>query len=129
MATAIARFATPDELPGAKAAAARRLTRAVLAWPEMIAGAGRFDTRLVAAGKGRILAKEGAEGVEVVGILGERLGIAVKIADGASRAVHAVVCALLLDLGLLAAADAQGLSPPQVLTREGNPVGDVKVRL
>lgn len=129
MATALATFTTPDELPYAKATAARRIMKAMHDYPEMVAGPRRFDTRLIRAGAGRLIAKEGAEGVEVVGMLEQNLGIAVKIADGATRAVHAVVAALLIDLGVLSRADAEGLYPSQVLSREGVPVGDVKVRL
>ena len=98
-------------------------------WLESKAGKGRFDTRLLVAGRGKLLCKGGAEGIEVVGMLGENLGLAVKIADGATRAVKAVVVALLNDLGMLERADLEDLAPNQVKTREGDVVGDVRVRL
>ena len=129
MALALEQFTSPDALPAGKAAAARRIADAILRYPDMVAGERRFDTRLMRAGGGRLLSKMGAEGVQVVGILGERMGIAVKIADGGRRAVHALTTALLIDLGLLDAGAAADLYPHQVTTREGVPVGECKVRL
>jgi L-asparaginase II len=129
MAHSAAQFATPDELPGGKAAAARRIAAAVCAHPEMVAGAVRFDTRLIRATNGALIAKEGAEGVQIIGLYGRRIGIAIKIDDGAKRAVHAVAAALLADLGVVKPSEISELYPRQVCTREGSPVGVVKVRL
>jgi L-asparaginase II len=129
MARGMERFASPDGLPDGKAAAARRVAQAALRHPEMVAGERRFDTHVIRAGGGRLIAKMGAEGVEIVGVVGERMGIAIKIMDGARRAVQAVAAALLLDLGLLAPADLADYHPREVRTREGTPVGEIKVRL
>jgi L-asparaginase II len=121
-ARAIARYATPDGHP--KEAAARRVTRAILAFPEMVAGAGRFDTEVMRAAKGKLIVKSGAEGVLLVGVVGGRAGIAVKIDDGADRALHALTAALLRDMGLVAYPQ-----PREVWTREGAPVGEIRVTL
>jgi len=129
MALAAEHFANPDDLPGGKAAAARRLMDVAQKHPEMIAGPGRFDTQLMRIGGGKILPKAGAEGVEIIGVAGERIGIAMKILDGGRRAVHAVVAALLVDLGIVNAPTVTGLYPQQVLSREGDVVGAYKVRL
>jgi L-asparaginase II len=129
MARAAARLATPEGLPGPKAAAAARIWDAVMANPEMIAGPGRLDTRLIRAGAGRILSKEGAEAVHVLSVRGEGLGIALKIDDGASRASQAVMAALLLELGVVSAKDVLGVFPRAVVDREGSPVGEVRVAL
>lgn len=129
LATAAAHYGTPDELPSDLAVAARRITDAALKHPEMVAGEGRFDTELMRIGKGRILSKGGAEGVQLVSLLGERLGFAIKVEDGGRRAVRAVTCALLIDLGFIDVADVADLFQRQVTTREGTPVGDIKVRL
>jgi L-asparaginase II len=128
-AAAIARYATPRDLPDANAEAVGRVTRAVQAHPAMVGGEGRFDTRLLAAPGQRLISKEGAEGVQLVGVIGERLGIAVKSADGRRRATEAVVGALLLDLGLVPEHTLTGVYPRLVYTREGAPVGDYEVRL
>jgi L-asparaginase II len=121
-ARAIARYTTPDGHP--KEAAARRIAKAMLAHPEMVAGEGRFDTETMRAAKGRLLVKSGAEGVILVGVMGDRMGIAVKIADGADRALHALTSALLRDLSL-----PNVPQPAEIRTREGTPVGEVRVSL
>ncbi len=84
---------------------ASRLTRAMRERPEMMAGAGRFTTDFLAAGRGRWIGKEGAEGVYAIGLRGSRdsesVGIAFKIEDGSTRARDAVSLALLARLGRL----------------------------
>jgi L-asparaginase II len=129
LAQAIAGFTTPDDLPSDLASAARQLTEAVHKHPEMAGGDGRFDTELMRALPGKLVSKSGAEGLQVIGVLGERTGIAIKIDDGGRRAARAVACALLMDLGLAKAADLADLYQREVLNREQVPVGVVKVRL
>jgi L-asparaginase II len=119
-ARAIARYATPDG--HRHEAAARRVAKAMVAHPAMVAGEGRFDTEAMRAAKGRLIVKSGAEGVMLVGVLGARTGIAVKIDDGADRALHAFMAALLKDMGL-----ADLPQPREVKTREGTPVGEIRV--
>jgi L-asparaginase II len=121
-ARAIARYTTPDGHP--KEAAARRVAKAMLAHPGMVAGEGRFDTEVMRAAQGRLLVKSGAEGVILVGVMGARTGIAVKIDDGADRAMHALAAALLKDMGLV-----DHPQPREVKTREGTAVGEIRVRL
>jgi L-asparaginase II len=121
-ARAIARYTTPDGHP--KEAAARRIAAAMVKHPDLVAGEGRFDTEVMRAAKGRLLVKSGAEGVILVGVLGARMGIAIKIDDGADRALHALAGALLKDLSLPHVPEA-----PEIRTREGTPVGEVKVTL
>ena len=82
-----------------------RLRRAMMQHPELVAGEGRACTRLMRAAKGRAAVKTGAEGV-FVGILPDSgHGVALKIADGATRAAEAVMAALLVRLGVLEADD------------------------
>ena len=84
---------------------ASRLTRAMWERPEMMAGLGRFTTDFLAAGRGRWIGKEGAEGVYAIGLCGsgdaESVGLAFKIEDGSTRARDAVSLALLARLGRL----------------------------
>ncbi|HDR29446.1 asparaginase [Rhodovulum sp.] len=99
---AMAFFATarPDAAT-LRARAAARLTGAMLAHPDLVAGEGRACTELMRAMDGRVAVKTGAEGV-FVAILPERgLGIAVKIEDGATRAAEAAIAGLLIRLGVL----------------------------
>ena len=74
--------------------------------PEMVAGAGRFTTDFLRAGRGRWIGKEGAEGVYAVGLApegrgGRALGIALKIEDGSARPRDAVTLDVLERLGRL----------------------------
>ena len=95
VATGFARLGTGTGLSDTLARAAARIRAAVAAYPECMAGAGRFDTLVNAAGGGTILCKCGAEGTGAAALPTLGLGIAVKIDDGASRAVEVVMATLL----------------------------------
>ncbi len=108
-ALAYARLADPEDLPESRADSCRRITEAMFSHPDMIAGPGEFDTELMTAGGGRLVAKGGAEGYQAVGLLPGALGedspgvgIAVKISDGGYRhlASHAVTLEILRQIGL-----------------------------
>lgn len=75
-----------------------RLSRAMLTHPELVAGEGRFDTELMRRSHRQVLSKGGAEGVQCLSRVGEGLGIAIKVEDGAKRAKHAVALHLLRQL-------------------------------
>lgn len=75
-----------------------RLSRAMLAHPGLVAGEGRFDTELMRRGHGQVLSKGGAEGIQCLSRVGEGLGVAIKVEDGAARAKHAVALHLLEQL-------------------------------
>jgi len=128
MARGIARFTSDDEVPPAKAEAVARIREVVRRHPEMVAGPRRFDTVVMRASGGALLSKEGAEGVVTIGIGGENAGIAIKVHDGATRALNAFASALLLDLGLVPAAAVEAWYPKTIDTREGDPVGRIEVR-
>lgn len=96
LALGFARFGTGQGLPPMVAAAAKRIRAAVAACPHMLSGAGRFDTRVAETCGQAILVKSGAEGVACAAIPEARLGIAVKIDDGAGRAATAAMATLLL---------------------------------
>ncbi|SFA52233.1 asparaginase [Paracoccus halophilus] len=103
LALAMARFARPGD--GRRGQAQRRLVKAMIAHPELVAGEGRACTELMRAAGGRAVVKTGAEAV-FVAILPERgLGVALKIADGGTRAAEAAITALLVHLGILAEGD------------------------
>lgn len=106
VAGAMARFATarPDAADGREAAAAR-LVAAMMQHPDLVAGEGRACTELMRAAPGRLAAKTGAEGVFVAILPEQGLGVAVKAADGATRAAEAAIAALLVRLGGLDPAD------------------------
>jgi L-asparaginase II len=102
LATAMAGYAQPGgAFAGARAAAAARLRDAMIAHPVLVAGEGRYCTRMMLALGGRAAVKSGAEGV-LVAILPELgLGIALKVDDGAGRGAQAAMTALLARTGVL----------------------------
>jgi L-asparaginase II len=88
-AWAFARLCDPRGLSPERAIACRRITQAMMANPVMVAGSGKFDTRLMETCSGRIVAKGGAEGYMLLGIMPGALGVdtpgvglAIKISDG-----------------------------------------------
>ena len=101
LARAMAFFATAKDRPDTRSTAATRLTHAMMAYPELVAGEGRACTELMRAMNGKVAIKTGAEGVFTAIIPEKRLGIAVKIADGATRASECAIAALLVRLGVL----------------------------
>jgi L-asparaginase II len=124
MARAYARLAEPSSLPAELAAAARRIVGAMTAHPFMLAGTGGFCTALAAAGKGRWVNKLGAEGVYCIGVKAPNLGIALKIEDGALRAVPPAAMRALSLLGVLAPEDAAALAEFAAAPNR-NDLGDV----
>jgi L-asparaginase II len=98
-ARALSAFAAPD--PTARGDAMTRLCGAMTAHPAHVAGEGRACTRLMRAMEGRAAIKTGAEGVFAAIVPERRLGIAIKIEDGATRAAEAAVAALLVGAGVL----------------------------
>ncbi|MDJ0649028.1 MAG: asparaginase [Xenococcaceae cyanobacterium MO_188.B19] len=87
-----------------------RIVRAMTYYPRMIAGDGAFDTELMRASEGEIVSKSGAEGIQCVGRVGEGMGLAIKVADGAKRAKHAVAIHLLKQMGWISPKTAEILS-------------------
>ena len=111
LAHGFARFGTGRGLDPHRAEAAARIRAACAANPYLVAGTGRFCTRVMAHFGGRVLVKGGAEGV-LCGALPEAgLGIAVKCDDGAARAAEVVMATLISRLLALDDADRGALAP------------------
>jgi L-asparaginase II len=113
LARGFATLAGPDvaRLETPRADALGRLCRAMAANPEMVAGPGRFTTALTAATGGRVVGKEGAEGVYALAVRAPRpFGIALKIADGAERCRDLIVLELLTRLEVLSADERLALA-------------------
>lgn len=91
-----------------------RIVRAMTHHPTLVAGEGEFDTELMRLSDGELVSKGGAEGVQCIGRVGEGMGLAIKVLDGAKRAKHAVAIHLLKQMGWLAPAVAESLSETYV---------------
>lgn len=100
LAHAFARTGTGTGLSAGRARAAARLRQAVAAAPQMVAGTGRFDTRVMGQFGERVFCKVGAEGVYCAALPELGLGIAVKMDDGNTARACEVVMAALIE-GLL----------------------------
>ncbi|MDP1859144.1 MAG: asparaginase [Gemmatimonadaceae bacterium] len=83
-----------DEVP-------ERIASAIRANPIIFGGTDRFDTVMLHETQGRVISKVGAEGVHTVMIPERRIGFAVKAEDGAVRAQHAAVVAVVQMLEVL----------------------------
>jgi L-asparaginase II len=98
-ARAFALLASPLEGPVELREPLERVARAMRAHPHLVGGTDRFDTRLMEASRGRLIAKGGAEGVEGIADCERGLGICVKVCDGAARAVGPAALEALRDAG------------------------------
>lgn len=117
-----------DAAAGQRGQACRLILDAISRHPFFLAGSDRFDTRLIEATQGRIIGKMGAEGVFALTVPSLGLGLAVKIEDGAQRALYPVVTEALLQLGLLTSAEAELLEPfrrPEIRNWQGTVVGNI----
>ena len=113
-ATGLARIATGDVLTDELASAALRIGGAMREHPFMVAGTGRFDTQLMKSTD--LLVKGGAEAVLAVGSQ-EGWGMALKVSDGAVRAVRPAALAALGGMGVEvpeAVSDVRGLHGEKV---------------
>ena len=95
LATGFARLGTGHHLSPSLARASAGIRLAIADNPVMLAGAGRFDTRIATAFGEAVLCKCGAEGTAAAAIPELGIGLAVKIDDGAGRAVEVAMASLL----------------------------------
>ncbi len=105
-----AKLLDPSALSPTRKDACQLITRSMLENPYLVAGPGRFDTRLMSGGDGKLVSKAGAEAYQAIGIFPDAikpgspaLGIVLKIADGdqGKRARRAVMIEILRQLKVL----------------------------
>ena len=97
--------------------------------PEMVSGQARSDLAYMTAGYGDWVSKVGADAVQTIGIRSAGIGIAIKIADGATRALHVATVGVLEQLGLLDARKHAILEPyrqPVIRNVRDTVVGDIR---
>ncbi len=87
-----------------------RIARAMTYYPRLISGDGNFDTELMRLSEGELVSKSGAEGIQCVGRVGQGMGLAIKVKDGARRAKYATAIQLLRQMGWISPAIAEILS-------------------
>jgi L-asparaginase II len=127
-ATCFARFGEPDRFGAAWGAAIARVVRAMVEFPEYVAGTGRFDTDLMRAAGGAVVSKGGAEGYHASSALRQTRGFVAKVADGNFRAISPFVIGRLADANVL---DGRALSQlarhrsPPIKNYAGTVVGEI----
>ena len=102
---------------------------AMMAHPHLTSSSGREALAVMRAGAGRLLAKEGAEGLLCVAAPVEAWALALKIEDGSRRAVGPALVAVLDDLGLVTDAERRVLEPlaePPLVSTTGETVGAIR---
>jgi L-asparaginase len=87
-----------------------RIARAMTYYPRLISGDGAFDTELMRLSEGELVSKSGAEGIQCVGRVGEGMGLAIKVKDGAKRAKYAVAIQVLKQMGWISPTISETLS-------------------
>ena len=109
LAQGYARMSLPTLFDPTRATVIRRITSAMTAHPEMVAGTDRVCTQLMAAFGDRIFCKSGASAFYAVGIKDKGIGIALKMEDGASSIVPYAILSVLTQLGVITPEEACSL--------------------
>ncbi|MDP1570319.1 MAG: asparaginase [Vicinamibacterales bacterium] len=107
-----------------------RVLGAMTAHPEYVAGTDRLCTDLMRAAGGRLWAKVGAEGYYCAGVPDRGLGLALKVEDGAWRAVEPALLAVLGEAGALddeVLAALEQYATPTITNTRGERVGAIRV--
>lgn len=101
LARSMAAFASADTGGDLRQQSMVKLRDAMMAYPELVAGETRACTDLMRAMNGRVAIKTGAEAAFIAIIPELKMGVALKIVDGATRASETAICAILVKLGVL----------------------------
>jgi L-asparaginase II len=96
MARAMSHFAAAPT-----GSAEERLRSAMMLHPDLVAGEGRACTNLMRAMGGKVAIKTGAEAFFIAIIPELKMGVALKIDDGGTRAAECAIAAILVKLGVL----------------------------
>jgi len=94
-----------------------------------VAGHGSVVSDLIQITNGKVLAKNGAEGVFTASLPQQGWGIALKIADGGNRAAPIALLAILDHLGALSDAEKHRLQAhisPRLLNSRGLDIGQIR---
>lgn len=128
LARAMAWFASASDRDDRASNAALELVQAMCTFPELVAGEGRACTELMRAMDGRVAIKTGADAVFVAIIPERKMGVALKITDGTTRAAECAIAHILVGLGVLDANHpaAQKYRTPAITNWNGIICGGVK---
>ncbi len=126
-------FGTPLKsvaLAFARLGALPRIPDAMRSHPVLMSGSKRMDTTLMQITNGRIIAKDGSEGLFALSIPKLGLGLAIKISDGSTRAIMPVATTLLSRYGYITQEETERLNaayPTDITIHTGEIAGELKV--
>lgn len=129
LAFAFARLGKNEGLPERRSKACTQILHSIQRKPFYLAGTNRFDTRLIEVTGGSVIGKMGAEGVFALTVPEQGWGIAVKVEDGAKRALYPAVTETLRQLHLLNDEETAALQPfhtPAHSNWQGQTVGRIE---
>ncbi len=126
LAYGFARFGTGENCERERAKLCRQIRSAVAEHPFMVAGTGRFCTRVMEQLGQQAFVKTGAEGVFCASLPQLGLGLALKIDDGASRSSEVVLAHLLQKLGVVDADEFRCELEPGILNRNSIKTGVIR---
>lgn len=129
IATGWAGLADPLGAVPAHAAGLARLGAAMAAEPFMVAGTDRLNTILSEATAGRVVTKDGAEGVLCMAIRDRGIGVTFKLEDGSFRSHGVIAHAILRQLDALSLDEDARLSalfPSELHSHREQEVGEMR---
>lgn len=129
MAKIYARFGADEGFSEQRKKACKRIKEAMVEYPFLVAGTKRLATDLMQATKGKVVAKDGAEGVFCAAVPSQGLGFACKISDGSSRALGPVVINVLDQMGMLTKDEKKALinhSKVLIKNYRGENIGEIR---
>jgi len=109
LAMGYARLVASENLKKEYQEAVRKVVEIMIKYPDLIAGDERFDTDLMQEMKGKLICKGGGEAVCCSALVKDKIGIALKIEDGNSRAVGPVMMEVLKQLNALSKSNLENL--------------------
>jgi L-asparaginase II len=112
--------------------AAATIFTAMVDHPEFVAGTDRLDTDLMRVTSKRVIAKVGAEGFYCASVPSLKIGVALKVEDGARRAAEPALLAVLHQMDALTAAELISLEKygqPKILNTRQDVVGVLRTSL
>lgn len=128
MSIAYAKLTTPNILYENYKFACNKITKAMNAHPEMVAGTNGFCTEFLKNTNGRFCGKLGAEAIYCIGVIGKDMGITVKVEDGSFRALYPAVMNTLIQLNLLNEDEIKSLNKfvkPVIYSNTNLPIGNI----
>lgn len=100
-AQAMAKLSLPEVFNDKRKENVKRIIKAMITYPYMIAGRDRLCTDLMRVTKGKLFAKLGADGYYAVGIIGKGIGLTFKCENGSGPIVEALALHTLHKLGYI----------------------------